>query len=327
MSRNILVTGGYGFIGSNFILNFLETNTDTKIVNLDSLTYAADLTNLSEIEGHPNYRFVRGDIRDAQLLKDLFAEHNFNGLINFAAESHVDNSISGPRDFVETNIMGVFNLLETVRANSTCRFIQISTDEVYGSLDNMKDLFTELTRYAPNSPYSSSKASADMLVRSYFHTYGLDVLITNCSNNYGPRQHKEKLIPKIIHNAISNNEIPIYGDGTNIRDWLFVEDHTSAIETVYKRGLAGESYNIGGNNEYTNNEIVSTVCNILDKLKPKTDGTSYKTQIKYVRDRAGHDKRYGIDSTKIRKKLNWFPMESFSSGIEKTVEWYLKKYS
>lgn len=327
MNKSILVTGGYGFIGSNFILNFLDSNSDTTIVNLDLLTYAADKNNLEDLKENPNYVFVHGNILDESLVKNLFDKYKFNGLINFAAESHVDNSISSPKNFVETNIMGVFNLLEIVRANPTCRFIQVSTDEVYGSLDNAKDLFTEQTCYAPNSPYSSSKASADMLVRSYFHTYGLDVLITNCSNNYGPRQHKEKLIPKIIFNAINGKEIPIYGDGLNVRDWLFVEDHVIAIEAVYKRGLSGESYNIGGNNEYTNNQIVNIVCQILDRLKPKTDSTSYKTQIKYVQDRLGHDKRYGIDSTKIRKKLNWVPYESFSSGIEKTVEWYLKKYS
>lgn len=325
--KTILVTGGYGFIGSNFIIQFLEYNRAYQVVNLDSLTYAADKSNLDEIENNPNYIFVEGDITDSVMLENLFNTYEFEGVINFAAESHVDNSISGPRKFMETNIMGVFNLLENIRRHPSCRFIQVSTDEVYGSLNNDKDLFTESTPYSPNSPYSSSKASADMLVRSYFHTYGLDLLITNCSNNYGPRQHREKLIPKIISNALSGLAIPIYGDGKNIRDWLYVEDHVNAIEIVYKRGKSGESYNIGGNNEYTNNQIVDIICDKLDNMVPKQDGTSYKGQITYVADRKGHDKRYGIDATKIRKKLNWVPVENFKTGITKTIEWYVQKYS
>jgi dTDP-glucose 4,6-dehydratase len=334
--KAILITGGAGFIGSNFIPYFIEKHPDYTIVNLDALTYAGNLKNLAEVEGNPRYVFVKGDICDRILIDSLFAKYNFEGVIHFAAESHVDNSISGPEAFIKTNINGTFTLLDVARKNwmnapfeiqpgkEKNRFLHISTDEVYGSLGK-EGLFTESTPYAPNSPYSASKASSDMLVRSYFHTYGLNVVTTNCSNNYGPKQHNEKLIPTIIRKAISGQPIPIYGDGMNVRDWLYVLDHCKGIDLVFHSGKSGDTYNIGGRNERTNNQIVSSICDILDKSNPLKNGKSYKEQITFVKDRAGHDKRYAIDASKIEKELGWKAEENFESGIKKTVAWYLKE--
>lgn len=334
--KSILVTGGAGFIGSNFIPYFLTAHADYKVVNLDLLTYAGTLDNLKEVEENPRYEFVKGDICDRILVESLFNKYNFDGVIHFAAESHVDNSIAGPEAFIKTNINGTFTLLDVARKSwmqepfkckpgfESKRFLHISTDEVYGSLG--KDgLFTESTPYAPNSPYSASKASSDMLVRSYFHTYGLNVVTTNCSNNYGPKQHHEKLIPTIIRKALSVQPIPIYGDGTNVRDWLYVLDHAKGIDLVFHQGKPGETYNIGGRNERTNNQIVSTICELLDKQSPRRDGKSYKEQITYVKDRAGHDKRYAIDATKLETQLGWNAEENFESGIKKTMSWYLSR--
>jgi len=335
--KTILITGGAGFIGSNFILHFHEKYPNYRIINLDKLTYAGDPANLDTIRGSARYEFVQGDINDRPLVEKLFKEYRLQGVIHFAAESHVDNSISGPETFIKTNINGTFTLLDVARScwmtePFTCakefehaRFLHISTDEVYGSL-GPTGLFTETTPYAPNSPYSASKASSDLLVRSYFHTYGLNVVTTNCSNNYGPRQHDEKLIPVIIRNAIQGNPIPIYGDGENIRDWLYVMDHCKGIDLVFHKGRVGETYNVGGNNERTNNQIVRTICGILDKKRPRTDGKSYADQITFVKDRAGHDRRYAIDSSKIKDELGWNPEETFETGIFKTVDWYLKRY-
>jgi dTDP-glucose 4,6-dehydratase len=332
--KAILVTGGAGFIGSNFIPFFLEQHPQYKIVNLDALTYAGSLDNLREIEHHPNYVFVHGNICDSELVKSLFKQYNFAGVIHFAAESHVDNSIAGPEAFIKTNINGTFTLLEAARhhwmeepfkVRLGCegnRFLHISTDEVYGSLGK-EGLFTETTPYAPNSPYSASKASSDLLVRSYYHTYGLNVVTTNCSNNYGPKQHNEKLIPTIIRKALSGQPIPIYGDGMNVRDWLYVLDHAKGIDLAFHKGRSGETYNIGGRNERTNNQIVNSICEILDGKKPKADGKSYKDQITYVKDRAGHDKRYAIDATKIEQELGWRANDNFEVGIMKTINWYL----
>ncbi len=333
--QTILITGGSGFIGSNFIPFYLEKNPNCKVVNLDLLTYAGDISNLKEIDKNPNYTFVKGDICNRELLDSLFEKYNFKGIIHFAAESHVDNSITNPDAFVKTNVFGTFNLLDVARNHwmdsphnykkefKKCRFHHISTDEVYGTLGKT-GLFTEKTPYAPNSPYSASKASSDFMVRSYFHTYGLNVVTTNCSNNYGPKQHDEKLIPTIIRKAISGDKIPIYGDGKNIRDWLFVLDHCIGIELVYKKGKIGETYNIGGENERNNLYIANTICEILDKISPKEK--SYKDQISFVKDRPGHDFRYAIDASKIENKLGWKAKENFESGIKKTIEWYLKKY-
>ncbi len=332
--KAIFVTGGAGFIGSNFIPYFLEQYPQYKIVNLDALTYAGNPDNLKEIERHPNYAFVHGNICDRALVDSLFKQYNFGGVIHFAAESHVDNSIAGPEAFIKTNINGTFTLLEVARHNwmdepfkvkvgcEGNRFLHISTDEVYGSLGK-EGLFTEATPYAPNSPYSASKASSDLLVRSYFHTYGLNVVTTNCSNNYGPKQHNEKLIPTIIRKALSGQPIPIYGDGLNVRDWLYVLDHAKGIDLAFHKGRSGETYNIGGKNERTNNQIVNTICEILDGKKPKTDGKSYKEQITYVKDRAGHDRRYAIDATKIEQELGWHANDNFEVGIMKTINWYL----
>lgn len=333
--QTILVTGGAGFIGANFIPYFLDSNKEYKIVNLDALTYAGSLNNLKEVENSERYIFVKGDICNKNLVEKLFDEYRFSAVIHFAAESHVDNSITNPEAFVSTNVLGTFTLLDVARnfwlespntfknGFEKARFHHISTDEVYGTLDDT-GLFTEKTPYAPNSPYSASKASSDFLVRSYFHTYGMNVVTTNCSNNYGPKQHDEKLIPTIIRNAILGNEIPIYGDGKNIRDWLYVLDHCKGIELVFKTGKSGETYNIGGNNERNNLYIANRICSILDKIHPKL--TSYKEQITFVEDRAGHDFRYAIDASKITKELAWKASENFESGIEKTVQWYLKKY-
>ncbi|GAA4279524.1 dTDP-glucose 4,6-dehydratase [Aquimarina mytili] len=335
--KNILVTGGAGFIGANFIPYMLNQNPETHIVNIDKLTYAGDLANLEEIENHKNYTFVKGDICDRECVEKLFKEYNFEGVIHFAAESHVDNSISSPDEFIRTNVFGTFVLLDVARNHwmkspheykdqyKGCRFHHISTDEVYGTLGET-GLFMETTPYAPNSPYSASKASSDFIVRSYFHTYGMNVVTTNCSNNYGPKQHDEKLIPTIIRKAVAEEEIPIYGDGKNIRDWLYVIDHCKGIELVYKKGVSGETYNIGGRNERNNNYIASKICEILDKSVPRKDGNSFKELITYVKDRPGHDLRYAIDASKIENELGWKADENFETGIEKTVAWYLKKY-
>jgi len=332
---NILVTGGAGFIGSNFIAFFLQKHPKIKIVNLDKLTYAGELSNLTDVQNMSNYKFVEGDICDRNLVEHLFNEFKFEGVIHFAAESHVDNSIENPDTFIQTNVFGTFTLLDVARTfwkesaktpKSGCennRFLHVSTDEVYGSLGK-EGLFTEKTPYAPNSPYSASKASSDFLVRSYFHTYGLNVVTTNCSNNYGPKQHDEKLIPTIIRKALKGENIPIYGDGQNIRDWLYVLDHCKAIDLVFHKGKTGETYNIGGNNERNNLYIANTICEILDEIKPKS--TSYKNQITFVKDRAGHDFRYAIDASKIENELGWKADENFESGIKKTVNWYLNKY-
>lgn len=332
--KTILVTGGAGFIGSNFIPYFINSHKDDKIVNLDALTYAGNPANLKEVEANTNYTFVKGDICDRTLVESLFKEYSFNGVIHFAAESHVDNSISGPEAFIKTNINGTFTLLDVARKSwmnapfeslagrEGNRFLHVSTDEVYGTLGK-EGLFTETTPYAPNSPYSASKASSDLLVRSYFHTYGLNVVTTNCSNNYGPKQHNEKLIPTIIRKAISGQPIPIYGDGMNVRDWLYVLDHAKGIDLAFHKGISGETYNIGGRNERTNNQIVSTICELLDRRKPLAGGKSYKQQITYVKDRAGHDRRYAIDASKIEKELKWRAEENFESGILKTIDWYL----
>jgi dTDP-glucose 4,6-dehydratase len=333
--QNILITGGAGFIGSNFIARFLETNKNVKIINLDKLTYAANLNNLKEVENSARYKFVKGDITDKTLLEKIFKEYEISGVIHFAAESHVDNSIEGPEIFVKTNVLGTFCLLEAARVfwldspfkykekYKNCRFHHISTDEVYGTL-GATGLFLETTPYAPNSPYSASKAASDMLVRSYFHTYGLNVVTTNCSNNYGPRQHEEKLIPVIIRKCLAKEPIPVYGDGKNVRDWLYVSDHCDGIMLVYENAKAGETYNIGGSNERTNLEIAYTICEILDKKKPLENG-SYKQFITFVSDRPGHDRRYAIDASKIKRELGWQACENFETGINKTIDWYLNK--
>jgi len=336
--QTILVTGCAGFIGSNFVPYFLEKYNDYHVVNLDLLTYAGDLANLKELEGHANYTFVKGDICDRSLIEEIFNKHDVRGVIHFAAESHVDNSIKNPGVFVQTNVNGSFTLIDVAykhwmekpftykKGYEGCRFHHISTDEVYGTLsDNPQDLFTEETPYAPNSPYSASKAGSDMIVRSYQHTYGLNTVITNCSNNYGPKQHDEKLIPTVIRKALAGEEIPIYGDGKNIRDWLYVLDHCKGIDLVYHQGIESNVYNVGGKNERTNNYIADKICEILDELKPK-DG-SYKDQIRYVEDRAGHDRRYAIDATKLENNLGWKADENFETGIVKTIQWYLNKYT
>jgi dTDP-glucose 4,6-dehydratase len=331
----ILITGGAGFIGANFIPYFLEKNKEYQVVNLDLLTYAGDISNLSEIENNTRYTFVEGDICNRNLVEELFKQYRFKGVIHFAAESHVDNSIKNPDAFVKTNVFGTFNLLDIAKnywmespnnykkGFEKARFHHISTDEVYGTLGET-GLFTEQTSYAPNSPYSASKASSDFMVRSYFHTYGMNVVTTNCSNNYGPKQHDEKLIPTIIRKAISGEKIPIYGDGKNIRDWLYVLDHCKGIEMVFKKGQTGETYNIGGKNERNNLYIVDLICGVLDTIIPKQK--SYKEQISFVKDRPGHDFRYAIDASKIENQLGWKADENFETGIQKTIEWYLKKY-
>jgi len=330
MNNCILVTGGAGFIGANFVLDWLQF-TEASVVNLDKLTYAGNLESLESVTSHPQYHFVHGDIGDRSVVQDIFAKYQPRAVVNFAAESHVDRSIHGPRDFITTNILGTFELLEVAREywKSTSeterdfRFLHVSTDEVYGSLTKSDPAFTELNRYEPNSPYSASKAAADHLVRAYHHTYGFPVLTTNCSNNYGPYQFPEKLIPLMIVNALAGLPLPIYGDGMQIRDWLYVADHCSAIRTVLDKGTIGECYNVGGWNEKPNIEIVHTLCDLLDELRPKADATSYRTQITTVADRPGHDRRYAIDASKIERDLGWHPAENFASGIRKTLDWYL----
>lgn len=326
----VLVTGGAGFIGSNFIPFFLDKNMGYDVVNLDSLTYAGNSDNLKGLENSTRYTFVKGDICDKKLVESIFKEYEIDAVIHFAAESHVDNSITAPDKFIKTNVDGTFRLLEAARHswgenNKVKRFHHISTDEVYGSLGD-SGLFTENMPYAPNSPYSASKAASDFLVRSYYHTYGLNVITTNCSNNFGPKQHDEKLIPTIIKNAIGLNDIPIYGKGINVRDWLYVIDHCEGINTVFHKGLSGETYLLGGNNEFTTIEIAEKTCHILDLLQAKDNG-SYTEQITFVTDRKGHDFRYAIDASKSKAELGWSPNEGFDSGLLKTVQWYLDKYN
>jgi dTDP-glucose 4,6-dehydratase len=327
----ILVTGGAGFIGGNFVLDWCAQHDET-VLNLDNLTYAGNLETLASLQNNPRHIFVKGDIGDAQLVAQLLAQHQPRAVINFAAESHVDRSIHGPEDFIQTNIVGTFHLLEAVRAywgglakeaKTEFRFLHVSTDEVYGSLAKDEPAFTETHRYEPNSPYSASKAASDHLVRAYHHTYGLPVLTTNCSNNYGPYHFPEKLIPLMIVNALAGKNLPVYGDGQQIRDWLYVKDHCSAIRRVLEQGRLGEVYNVGGWNEKANLEIVHTVCALLDELRPKADGTSYSKQISFVTDRPGHDRRYAIDARKLERELGWKPAETFETGIRKTVQWYL----
>jgi dTDP-glucose 4,6-dehydratase len=327
----VLITGGAGFIGANFVLDWVA-HTAEKIVNLDKLTYAGNLESLAALNNNPQHVFVQGDIGDSELLPKLLAEHQPRAVLNFAAESHVDRSIHGPGDFIETNIVGTFRLLESVRgywqslgaeAQSSFRFLHVSTDEVYGSLTPQDPAFTEKHQYEPNSPYSASKAASDHLVRAWHHTYGLPVLTTNCSNNYGPLHFPEKLIPLMIVNALAGKPLPVYGDGMQVRDWLYVKDHCSAIRRVLEGGRLGETYNVGGWNEKPNIEIVNTVCALLDELRPRSDGQSYATQITYVKDRPGHDRRYAIDARKLERELGWKPAETFETGIRKTVAWYL----
>ena len=327
----IFVTGGAGFIGANFVMDWLRQN-DEHIVNIDALTYAGNLKSLSSLQDDDRHIFVRGDIGDKNLTTELLEKYQPRAVLNFAAESHVDRSIHGPEAFVQTNVVGTFHLLEFVRtywdklkegSKTNFRFLHVSTDEVYGSLTKDEPAFSETHPYKPNSPYSASKAASDHLVRSYHHTYGLPVLTTNCSNNYGPYHFPEKLIPLVIINALANKALPIYGDGQQIRDWLFVKDHCTAIRSVLKIGKLGETYNIGGWNEKTNIEIVHTICALLDELRPRSDGKKYNEQIAFVADRPGHDQRYAIDAGKIERELNWKPVETFETGIRKTVQWYL----
>ena len=335
MSKTILITGGAGFIGSNFVPYFAAKYPEYNIINLDKLTYAGNLENLAECESMPNYTFVHGDICDRELIDKLFTEHDIRGVIHFAAESHVDNSIKCPDAFIKTNINGTFNLVDAARRHwmdgpsqvkagyEDCRFHHISTDEVYGALGET-GFFTETTPYAPNSPYSASKASSDFIVRAYHHTFGMNVTTSNCSNNYGPKQHNEKLIPHIIAAALAGKPLPIYGRGENVRDWLYVLDHCKAIDLIFHNGKSGETYNIGGHNERNNITIVNTICDILDNLRPRADGHKYAEQITFVADRAGHDFRYAIDATKLETELGWRADETFDTGIVKTVKWYLE---
>ncbi|MEQ1915433.1 MAG: dTDP-glucose 4,6-dehydratase [Gallionella sp.] len=327
----IIVTGSAGFIGANFVLDWCALHDET-VLTLDKLTYAGNLESLATLKDNPRHIFVQGDIGDAKLVTKLLAEHQPRAVINFAAESHVDRSIHGPEDFIQTNIVGTFHLLEAVRAywnglngaaKTDFRFLHVSTDEVYGSLSKDEPAFTETHRYEPNSPYSASKAASDHLVRAYHHTYGLPVLTTNCSNNYGPYHFPEKLIPLMIVNALAGKNLPVYGDGQQIRDWLYVKDHCSAIRRVLEKGKLGEVYNVGGWNEKANLDIVHTVCGLLDELRPKADGKSYSEQITFVTDRPGHDRRYAIDARKLERELGWKPAETFDTGIRKTVQWYL----
>lgn len=335
MSETILITGGAGFIGSNFVPYFCAKYPQYNIINLDKLTYAGNLDNLKECEAMPNYKFVQGDICDRALIEKLFTENDIRGVIHFAAESHVDNSIKNPGAFIKTNIEGTFTLVDVAFRHwmegpnkvkscyENCRFHHISTDEVYGAL-GADGFFTEKTPYAPNSPYSASKASSDFIVRAYHHTFGMNVTTSNCSNNYGPKQHHEKLIPHIIEKALAEEPLPIYGQGLNVRDWLYVLDHCKAIDLIFHKGKAGETYNIGGHNERNNITIVKTICEILDRERPRADGKKYADLITYVQDRAGHDFRYAIDAAKLETELGWKADETFDTGIVKTVEWYLK---
>ena len=334
MNNTIVVTGGAGFIGSNFVNAWVKQNLG-KVVNVDKLTYAGNLENLSEIIDNENHVFVQADIGDNAVIADLLKKHQPKAVLNFAAESHVDRSIHAPGEFIQTNIVGTFNLLEEVRAywgnlsegdKSDFRFLHVSTDEVYGSLTASDPAFKETNPYEPNSPYSASKAASDHLVRAYHHTYGMPMLTTNCSNNYGPYHFPEKLIPLVIHNALNGKDLPIYGDGSNVRDWLYVGDHCTAIRRVLEGGKLGETYNIGGWNEMSNLEVVHTLCDMLDQQRPKESG-SYRDQITYVTDRPGHDQRYAIDATKIERELGWKPAETFETGIQKTVQWYLEHQS
>ena len=327
----ILVTGGAGFIGSNFVLDWL-VQSDEPVVNLDILTYAGNLENLATLQDDARHIFVKAGIGDYDTVLNLLQQHNIRAVVNFAAESHVDRSIHGPEDFIQTNIVGSFRLLEAVRCywnglgqppKEAFRFLHVSTDEVYGSLEKTDPPFAETNQYQPNSPYSASKAASDHLVRAYHHTYGLPVLTTNCSNNYGPYHFPEKLIPLCIQNALAGKALPIYGDGQQIRDWLYVKDHCSAIRRVLEAGRVGAVYNVGGWNEKANLDVVNTLCNILDELKPRADGQSYAEQIIYVTDRPGHDRRYAIDAGKLQRELGWKPAETFETGIRKTVQWYL----
>ena len=327
----ILLTGGAGFIGSNFVLDWLDQSNEP-VLNLDNLTYAGNLQNLASLDGNLSHIFVKGDIGNGALVSSLLRQHRPRAVLNFAAESHVDRSIHGPEDFIKTNIVGTFRLLEEVRTywnqlegdeKLSFRFLHVSTDEVYGSLSKDDPAFTEAHRYQPNSPYSASKAASDHLVRAYHHTYGLPVLTTNCSNNYGPYHFPEKLIPLMIVNALAGKPLPVYGDGQQVRDWLYVKDHCSAIRRVLEAGKLGEVYNVGGWNEKPNLSIVHAVCALLDELQPRPDGKSYSEQIAYVKDRPGHDRRYAIDASKIERELGWKPVETFETGIRKTVSWYL----
>jgi dTDP-glucose 4,6-dehydratase len=327
----ILITGGAGFIGANFVLDWLA-QSDEAVINLDKLTYAGNLETLAGLAGDARHTLVQGDIADAALVAKLLAQHQPRAVVNFAAESHVDRSIHGPEDFIQTNVVGTFRLLEAARAywaelpadaKADFRFLHVSTDEVYGSLAKDAPAFTEDHRYEPNSPYSASKAASDHLVRAWHHTYGLPVLTTNCSNNYGPYHFPEKLIPLMIVNALAGKALPVYGDGLQVRDWLYVKDHCSAIRRVLEAGRPGEVYNVGGWNEKPNIEIVKTVCALLDEMRPKADGQPYSTQISYVKDRPGHDRRYAIDASKIQRELGWQPAETFETGIRKTIAWYL----
>ncbi len=334
--KAILVTGGAGFIGANFVPYMVEKYPNYKIINLDKLTYAGNLDNVKECVGMPNYEFIQGDICDRNLIENIFNNNNIRGVVHFAAESHVDNSISGPKAFIETNILGTFTLLDVARnawldgphqvkaGFEDCRFHHVSTDEVYGALGD-EGFFVETTPYDPSSPYSASKASSDMLVRAYHHTYGMNVTISNCSNNYGPKQHPEKLIPKIISNCMTGKNIPIYGDGKNVRDWLYVLDHCKAVDLIFHTGKSGQTYNVGGRNEKNNLEIVDIICSILDEKHPQANGESYKNLVVFVKDRPGHDKRYAIDATKLEGELGWKADENFASGIKKTIEWYLEQ--
>jgi dTDP-glucose 4,6-dehydratase len=327
----ILVTGGAGFIGANFVLDFIACSNEA-VVNLDKLTYAGNMENLAGVRNSSHHIFCKGDIGDFELVSKLLEQYQPRAVLNFAAESHVDRSIVGPGEFIQTNIVGTFQLLEAVKAywqdlpadeKTAFRFLHVSTDEVYGSLAKEDPAFRETNRYEPNSPYSASKAASDHLVRAYHHTYGLPVLTTNCSNNYGPHHFPEKLIPLCIHNAFAGKPLPIYGDGQQIRDWLYVKDHCSAIRRVLESGRLGEVYNVGGWNEKSNLEVVNALCDILDELSPRSDGNSYKSQITFVTDRPGHDRRYAIDATKLERELGWKPVETFETGIRKTVQWYL----
>ena len=329
----ILVTGGAGFIGANFV-HFCLAETECPVINLDKLTYAGNLDNLDPCKKNRKHVLVKGDIGDRNLVRDLLKTHRPQAIVNFAAESHVDRSISAPADFIQTNVVGTFNLLQEVRnywenrtgeGRTSFRFLQVSTDEVYGSLTPYASAFSETAPYAPNNPYSASKAGSDHLVRSYHQTYGLPTLTTNCSNNYGPYQFAEKLIPLAIHKALTGDAIPVYGDGSNVRDWIHVEDHCRAILAVLERGRSGEVYNIGASSEKTNLEVVQTICSILDGISPRADQHSYAAQIKFVADRPGHDRRYAIDASKIEREIRWSPQETFENGIRKTVQWYLDR--